>query len=176
MTPGKRPMAGRYGRIVTLPTVHLLPAPTSSRPSKLLAELKVDCRNAARPAGDSHPVTRQETYVRYATITEQRLHTFVSFSEAAAFFNGPRHRNICSMTPGSQLELMIGAKVDDQAAVRGLGAAAEGRPGPLRPVLTPPWCSTSLLPRTPRQAQGRGLPRTGAEAREDQGPRADGRR
>ena len=100
---------------MTLPTVHLLPGANVQQAIELLAELKVNCRNAARPAVDPHPVTRQETYVRYATITEQRLHSFVSFSEAAAFFDGPRHRDICSMTPGSQLELMISAEVDAQA-------------------------------------------------------------
>lgn len=110
-----RPGSAGTVDIVTLPSFQLIPSANVQQAIELLAELKVNCRNQAQPAGEMHPVDRQATYVRYATLTEQRLHSIVSFATAAAFFEGPRHRDICSMTPGSQLELMMSAEVDAQA-------------------------------------------------------------
>jgi len=60
----------------------------------------------------SLPAEKRDAYVLWATRTEGQLRTILSTRDASAFFDGPRHRDICSMTPGSQLLPMIRAEIE----------------------------------------------------------------
>src|SRR6202040_3024938 len=54
---------------------------------------------------------------------ENELRTIFSHEDATKIFGGPRHRDICSMTPGGQVLSMIGAEVNSYATRFGVLAA-----------------------------------------------------
>lgn len=87
----------------------------------LLRELAANCYNDAQPVGTVLTAAIQGAYVQWATTTEARLRTILSDRDAAALFDGPRHRDICSMTGGPLLS-MINAEVN--AHSNRLGALA----------------------------------------------------
>ena len=95
---------------VTLPSIELRPSANLDEAIALLQELATNYRNVVPPTG--HPADVRDAYVRGSTNAEGRLRTILSARDAAAFFDGPRHRDICSMTPGSQLPPMISAEID----------------------------------------------------------------
>ena len=55
---------------------------------------------------------KREDYVRWATDAEAHLASVLHRKDAQAFFNSPRHRDICSMPPGNQLTTLIYAEVE----------------------------------------------------------------
>jgi hypothetical protein len=63
------------------------------------------------------PVDLRNDYVRWAMDTEARLESVLRREDAQAFFDDPRHRDICSSFLGHHLTTMIhselGAKVRD---------------------------------------------------------------
>lgn len=95
---------------MTLPSIQLRPGAKLDESIALLRELAANCRNAVPPS--LLPAEMRDAYVLWATNTEGRLRTALSNKDAAAFFDGPRHRDICSMTPGSQLLPMINAEIN----------------------------------------------------------------
>jgi len=97
---------------VTLPSIELRPSAKLDEAIALLRTLATNCYNDAQPVGMSLPAEKRDAYVRWATGTEGRLRAILSIRDAAAFFGSPRHRDICSMTPGSQLLPMINAEID----------------------------------------------------------------
>jgi|HubBroStandDraft_6_1064221.scaffolds.fasta_scaffold01437_8 rRNA-processing protein FCF1 len=96
-----------------LPTVSLRPNVDAGEAMRLLKERADNIVSEAQPAGVTHIVDRRSAYVNATTTTEKRLRTIFSMHDAAALFDGPRHRDICSMTAGEQLGPMISAEVDD---------------------------------------------------------------
>jgi len=97
---------------VTLPSIELRPSANLDQAIALLRELATNCYNDAQPVGASQVSANQRAYVQWATTTEGRLRTILSTGDAAAFFDGPRHRDICTMTAGGQLLPMINAEVN----------------------------------------------------------------
>lgn len=55
---------------------------------------------------------KREDYVRWATEAEAYLASVLHRKDAQAFFNSPRHRDICSMPAGDQLTTLMHAEVD----------------------------------------------------------------
>jgi hypothetical protein len=100
---------------VTLPSIELRQGAKLDNAIALLQRLRQNCVGAAQPAGVTVPVEKQVAYVQWATTTEGELGTIISIRDAAAFFESPRHRDICSMTPGTQLLPMISAEVNADA-------------------------------------------------------------
>lgn len=101
----------QYAGTVTLPSIELRPNADPDGAIALLKELAVNCHGYAQPGRANTPAERRDAYVQWATLTEGRLRTILSTLDAAVFFDGPRHRDICSMTPGSQLLPMISAEI-----------------------------------------------------------------
>ena len=61
---------------------------------------------------DTFPGERQITYVRWAVNTEQRLRSILPSADIDELFSSPRHRDICSMSPGGQISNLISAELD----------------------------------------------------------------
>jgi len=97
---------------VTLPSIELRPGANLDQAIALFQELATNCYVDAQPVGTSQISANQRAYVQWATTTEGRLRTILSTRDAAAFFDGPRHRDICTMTAGGQLLPMINAEVN----------------------------------------------------------------
>ena len=97
---------------MTIPSIQLRPEVEITKAIALVRELETNCHAGTQPPGSTLPVQKQLDYVRWATGAEGRLRTILPQREAATFFDGPRHRDICSMTPGDQLLAMISAEVD----------------------------------------------------------------
>jgi hypothetical protein len=95
---------------VTLPSIELRQGAGLDVAIALLRELATNYRNAVPPGG--LPAGIRDAYVLGATGAEGRLRTILSTMDAAAFFDDPRQRDICSMAPGRQLLPMISAEVD----------------------------------------------------------------
>jgi hypothetical protein len=95
---------------VTLPSIELRPNARLDVAIALLRELATNYRNTVPP--DGLPAEIRDAYVLGATNAESRLRTILGTRDAAAFFDGPRQRDICSMAPGSQLLPMISTEVD----------------------------------------------------------------
>ena len=100
---------------MTLPSIELRPGADLQAAVSLLQGLATNCVSAAQPVGVTSPTAKQIAYVQWASETEGRLRTILSTRDAAAFFEGPRHRDISSMTPGTQLLPMISMEVDAHA-------------------------------------------------------------
>lgn len=95
---------------MTLPSIELRPNARLDVAIALLRELATNYRNTVPP--DGLPAEIRDAYVLGATNAESRLRTILGTRDAAAFFDGPRQRDICSMAPGSQLLPMISTEVD----------------------------------------------------------------
>jgi rRNA-processing protein FCF1 len=76
-----------------------------------ISELAGNKATAVRPTS-THPANRREDYVRWSTDVEARLASVLSREDARAFFDNPRHRDICSMPADNQLTTLIYAEVD----------------------------------------------------------------
>jgi hypothetical protein len=100
---------------VTLPSIQLRPGVNVDEAIRLLEEQAENLHGKAFPPGVSGATNKQTNYVNAVTAAETRLRSILSMHDAAALFDGPRHRDICSMTPGEQLHQMISAEVDAQA-------------------------------------------------------------
>jgi hypothetical protein len=95
-----------------IPTIQLRPNVDVGEAIRLLQEQSANFRNEAQPAGGNSYGVGRNAYVDAATTTESRLRSILSFEDAAALFESPRHRDICSMTIGEQVFPMISAEVD----------------------------------------------------------------
>jgi rRNA-processing protein FCF1 len=58
---------------------------------------------------------RLQEYVQWATNTERRLRGVLARPEAEAFFDQPRHRDICQMGSGAHVTALIAAEVEARA-------------------------------------------------------------
>ncbi len=96
---------------MTLPSIELRQGASLDGAIALLRTLAANCYNDARPAAASGPPETRDAFVRWATQTETQLIPFFTNIAAASFFVDPRHRDICSMTPGTQLIPMINAEI-----------------------------------------------------------------
>lgn len=103
--------------------VHLRPGVEPARAIAELKELVGGRALAVRTTSRRDPIEQRQDYVRWATDLEVRLGSVLLTREAQAFFDSPRHRDICSMPPGSQLTTLIYAEVD--AITREMQAAVE---------------------------------------------------
>jgi rRNA-processing protein FCF1 len=98
-------------------------------------------RAAATPPGVPLPSTQRMNYVRWATNAEAQLVSVLHRDDARAFFDSPRHRDICSMLPDDHVITLINAEVDGTAhALRETSAYLQGqlsrlRAGPGCPVI-----------------------------------------
>jgi hypothetical protein len=97
---------------VILPSIELRPKIDVGDAIRLLEERATNIRNEAQPAGITNLGEKRNAYVKATTTTETRLRSILSIRDAAKLFDGPRHRDICSMAAGEQLHPMIGAEVD----------------------------------------------------------------
>lgn len=96
---------------MTLPSIELRPGADLDRAISLLQALATNCYVDAAPVGTSVQIeAHRRAYVLWATNTEARLRTILD-TRAAAFFDGPRHRDIASMTSGGHLLPMINAEI-----------------------------------------------------------------
>jgi len=95
--------------------VRLRPGTDPERAIALLREIVGGKSLAIRPTSQN-PVDKRDDYVRWATMTEAQLESVLRREDAQAFFDNPRHRDICSMAPGNQLTPLIYAEVDAKAA------------------------------------------------------------
>jgi rRNA-processing protein FCF1 len=86
-------------------------------PERAIAEIKQLIGNRASAVGATsrNPVDQRDDYVRWTTDAEVHLASVLDRRDARAFFNSPRHRDICSMPPGNQLTTLIYAEVDTLA-------------------------------------------------------------
>jgi rRNA-processing protein FCF1 len=91
--------------------VRLGPGVEPERAIADISELAGSKATAVRP-GAIHPANRREDYVRWSTDVEARLATVLRREDARAFFDNPRHRDICSMPADSQLTTLIYAEVN----------------------------------------------------------------
>jgi hypothetical protein len=96
---------------VTLPSIEMRAGADLDKAIASLETLAVNSFGEAQPVGPVVPVDKRLFYVQWAHKTEGELRTFLSMRDAAAFFASPRHRDICSMTPGSHLLPMISDEV-----------------------------------------------------------------
>lgn len=95
---------------MTLPSIQLRQSASLDDAIALLRGLE-QCHNDAQPVGITLPVESRNAYVLWANRAQGQLRTILSTKDAAVFFDGPRHQDICSMTPGSQLLPLISAEV-----------------------------------------------------------------
>ena len=100
---------------MTTPSIRLRPGTGVDEAIQILRTLEANSRNDALPVGMQHPSDQRDAYVRWATSAEKRLRSVFPWAEIAALLGGPRHRDICSMTPGSQLIPMMNAELDAQS-------------------------------------------------------------
>ena len=101
---------------MSTPSIRLRPGANLDQAIQVLRALEANSRNEALPLGLTLPAEHRDAYVRWATGTEKRLSSVLPQAEIASLFDGPRHRDICSMTPGSQLLPMVNAELDAQSA------------------------------------------------------------
>ena len=94
-------------------------------PERAIAEIKqlggsraTAVRSDLRP----HPSDMREDYVQWSTNAEVLLASVLRREDAQAFFDNPRHRDICSMPADNQLATLIHAELD--AKTNGLNEAA----------------------------------------------------
>lgn len=92
--------------------VRLAPGADPERAISKIRELVGDKASAVSATSRGHPVDQREDYVRWATNVEAHLVSVLHRTDAQAFFNSLRHRDICSMPPGNQLTPLIHAEVD----------------------------------------------------------------
>jgi len=109
VSSGARPSRGH---ILGGVRVRLAPGVEPERAIAEMNELIGGRATAVMPTARGKPVDERESYVRWATNMEARLSSVLSRKDAQAFFNSPRHRDICSMPPGNQLTTLIYAEVD----------------------------------------------------------------
>jgi hypothetical protein len=76
-----------------------------------LSELAGSKATAVRPTS-THPANRRDHYVQWSTNVEARLANVLQREDVQAFFDNPRHRDICSMPADNQLTTLIYAEVD----------------------------------------------------------------
>ena len=81
---------------------------------RLLRELETNSRSALPPEPPI-PDNVRESYVRWAITTERRLRAVLQRSDADALFDNSRHRDICSMPPGSQLINLISGELESKS-------------------------------------------------------------
>jgi rRNA-processing protein FCF1 len=67
-------------------------------------------------------VDRRDDYIRWSLDAEVHLRSVLHRADAESFFDGPRHRDICSMAPGNQLTPLIEAELNHK--VQDFNAAA----------------------------------------------------
>ena len=95
--------------------VRLHPSATVDQTIALLNTLSTNASGAVYPAA-AHVADVREGYVRWAISTEQQLLSVISRQDVNRIFDNPRHRDLCSMPPGSQMSLLISAEVTAKAA------------------------------------------------------------
>jgi hypothetical protein len=100
---------------MTLPSLELRRSANLDDAISILQTLATNCRNDALPPGVNVLSAQRDSYVRWAMGTEIRLRAILGNMDAAAYFDGPRHRDICSMTPGAQLLPMMNVEMDAQS-------------------------------------------------------------
>lgn len=100
---------------MTIPSIQLRPSAKLVETIALLRAIETNCYSDTQPIGATLPEEKRDAYVLWATTTEGRLRSILSNRDAGTFFDGPRHRDICSMTPGSQLLPLISAEVSAHA-------------------------------------------------------------
>lgn len=61
---------------------------------------------------DRNPVDKRHSYVRRAMNAELQLQSVLHRADAESFFDHPRHRDICSRSPGNQLGPPIEMELD----------------------------------------------------------------
>jgi hypothetical protein len=83
-----------------------------------------------------HPVDQRVDYVRWTTDAETRLASILRRQDAQAFFDSPRHGDICSMPPGNQLTTLIYAELE--VLTRGLQQTVDDLEGYLRRMRAAP--------------------------------------
>jgi hypothetical protein len=85
--------------------------------------LGINAYGQAMPVGSSHPSDVRDEYVRWATSCERQLMGVMHRDDALAIFDNPRHRDICSMVPGSQTTMLVSNEVQAKSAELGEIAA-----------------------------------------------------
>lgn len=96
--------------------------PRPERAIAVLRELAGSESTAVRPTSE-HAVDKRDDYVGWALRTEAALEGVLRKEDAQAFFDNPRHREICSMTLGNHLPALIYSEL--RAKAREFEAAAD---------------------------------------------------
>jgi len=110
-----------------------------TEPERAIAEIKQLIGSRASAVGATsrnNPVDQRDDYVRWTTDAEVHLGSVLDRRDAQAFFESPRHRDICSMPPGNQLATLIYAEVD--ALTRDMQEALDYLQGHLRRMRAAP--------------------------------------
>lgn len=107
-------------------------------PERAIAEIRQLAGNKASAVGATarHPVDQRVDYVRWTTDAETRLASILRRQDAQAFFDSPRHGDICSMPPGNQLTTLIYAELE--VLTRGLQQTVDDLEGYLRRMRAAP--------------------------------------
>jgi hypothetical protein len=100
---------------MTLPSIQLRQNADVDDAIQTLRILVTNFPNDARNPTLRGPAGFQDAYVRASGNAEGLLGSFLSSRDAAALFDGPRHRDICSMTPGQHLVRLINDEINAQS-------------------------------------------------------------
>ena len=79
-----------------------------------ISEIEVIASNAhgaATALGEEHPSTVQERYVRWSVSAERQLLLVLDRVEVERIFANARHRDLCSMAVGNQINNLVNAEI-----------------------------------------------------------------
>ena len=92
--------------------VRLAPGVDPARAIAEINQLAGGVGAAVSPLSRNHPIDQHNDYVRWATDLEVHLGSVLLREDAQAFFDNPRHRDICSMLAGDQLTTLISTELE----------------------------------------------------------------
>ena len=118
-TRGTRPVRTTIQKwLITVPVmvIRLRPGTTVDVAIQTLEMLAVNAYGAAMPPGPNDPVTLRDNYVRWSQSCEGQLITIMERPDARSVFENPGHRDLCSMAPGTQIQMLITNEVSAKSA------------------------------------------------------------